>query len=106
MKKLAIAVLASAFLAGTAFAAPATHENASQEFGGYCATGLAMGKMVKTDCHISWTDSATHKTYCFSSEEMKKEWAKDTTKHIKQASDFYAKNQTTGAGSTTGTTHN
>lgn len=87
MKTLIKACCASVLLiSATAFAAPTTGE-----YGNHCAYGLTRGKVVDTDCKINWQDTATKKTYCFSSEEMKKEFAKDTAGNIKKADIEYAK---------------
>lgn len=86
MKKLIVASLVLG-LVNVAFAnTPAT----TGEFGNHCAMGLAMGKRVHTDCKINWKDTATNKTYCFSSEAMKAEWAKNTTENITKATQGYA----------------
>jgi len=86
MKKIFAAAIASLFVAGSAFAAPTTGE-----YGKHCAWGLTMGKQVATDCSINWTDSTSHKTYCFSSQEAKTSWAKDTTANTKKADTEFSK---------------
>lgn len=109
MKKLLLSVLAiSAF--GVAVAASAnpttttttTTTATAGEFGGNCTMGLALGKEVKTDCKITWTDDATHKTYCFSSDAMKNDFAKDAKGNLTKAEEHY-KNHT--AANTTTTEH-
>jgi hypothetical protein len=86
MKKIVAAAIASLLVAGSAFASPTTGE-----YGNHCAWGLTMGKQVATDCKINWTDSTSHKTYCFSSDEAKTNWAKDTTTNTKKADAEFSK---------------
>ena len=99
MKKIVIslAAVAMAFSVSSAFAADA----ATGEYGNHCAMGLTMGKEVKTDCKINWQDTATHKTYCFSSEEMKADWAKDTKANIAKADEAFKHTMAKGAATTT-----
>lgn len=95
MKKVFVALCASLLIAGTAFAAaPAT----TGEFGGHDAMGLAMGKQIQTDCKINWTDPKTSKEYCFSTEAMKKDWAKNTAMNTEKATKEYAKLSTEKTG--------
>lgn len=95
MRKLLLSVLAiSAFgVAAAASATPAstTTTQTINEFGGNCAMGLALGKEEKTDCKITWIDEANHKTYCFSSEEMKNDFAKDIKGNLEKAESTYKK---------------
>lgn len=103
MKKSIVLFAAATLLtAGSAFAAPTT---TTPEYDGKCAMGITTGKEVKADCSkFSWTDSKTHKTYCFSSEEMKNNWAKNTTDNIAKANEHFtklAKTHTDSHGSTT-----
>lgn len=93
MKKAIIAFVASALLAAPAFAAT---EAPKGEFANHCAYGLTMGKQVMTDCKINWVDKG--KTYCFSSEEAKTNFSKDTAANLKKAEEGYAK-------ATAGTAH-
>jgi hypothetical protein len=86
MKNIVAAAVASLLVAGSAFAAPTTGE-----YGNHCAWGLTMGKQVATDCKINWTDSTSHKTYCFSTDEAKGNWAKDTTANTKKADAEFSK---------------
>jgi YHS domain-containing protein len=79
--------VASLFVASTAFAATPT----TGEYGNHCAEGLVQGKQVATDCKINWKDSKSGKTYCFSSEEMKAEFSKNTEENIKKADAAYSK---------------
>ena len=89
MKKLLI--LGAFVLLASPMAFAETKAGTHGEFGNHCAMGLTMGKQVTTDCSINWTDSKTHKTYCFSSEAMKNEWAKNTEANEKKASEQFAK---------------
>lgn len=73
---LAIAFGASSVMAG--------------EFSDHCAWGLANGKKVKTDCSINMT-GPDGKTYCFSNEQVKWEFAADPVKYSKAATDTYKK---------------
>ena len=61
------------------------------EFGGLCVMGLAEGKVIKTDCDITWL-SDDNKTYCFRSEDAKSVFLKDTIRNIERAKEFYAVN--------------
>lgn len=63
----------------------------AHEFDGMCAGGLMLGKEVRTDCKINWTDTSTKKTYCFSSEEMRNSWTTDVANNRKQSELNYAK---------------
>ena len=94
MKRIVVAAIASLFVSGVAFASPTTGE-----YGNHCAWGLTMGKQVATDCKINWQDSTTHKTYCFSSEEAKSSFAKDTAGNTKKADAEYTKISAHGMGS-------
>ena len=86
MKKAIVAFVASALLAVPAFAATTETKG---EFGNHCAYGLTMGKQVMTDCKINWVDHG--KTYCFSSEEAKTNFSKDTAANLKKAEEGFAK---------------
>ncbi|MDQ7072268.1 MAG: hypothetical protein Q9N32_00185 [Gammaproteobacteria bacterium] len=61
------------------------------EFGGLCVMGLAEGKVIKTDCDITWL-SDDNKTYCFQSEDAKSVFIKDSTRNVERAKEFYAVN--------------
>lgn len=64
---------------------------AADEFSATCAYGLSeYGVEVKTDCKINWKDSASGKTYCFSKQEAKQEFLKDTQANIRKAEQKYA----------------
>ncbi len=60
------------------------------EFANHCAQGLAMGKMVETNCAINWVEPSSEEKYCFSSESMKAEWAKNPTENEKKARSAFA----------------
>ena len=47
------------------------------EFADNCAFGMSMGKAVKTDCSIA--EKIGGKNYCFSSEEAKATFMKDSS---------------------------
>ncbi len=93
MKKLIISVISFSvlFISGSAFAETAKPGAMTGEFGNHCAMGLTMGKQVTTDCTINWKDPANDKTYCFSSEDMKTQWAKNTTSNEAKATAEYSK---------------
>lgn len=92
MRKVISALAVTLLAAGTAFAADtATPGTVHGEFGNQCAYGLTMGKQVMTDCKINWQDPTTHKTYCFSSEEAKTNWAKDVKSNIAKADTTFGK---------------
>ncbi len=78
---LPLLMLVSAMLPGSAFAA-------DPQFGGYCAEGLTMNKLVKTDCSVNWT-SPDGKLYCFSSDSSKTMFLMDPTENIKKAQANY-----------------
>ncbi len=87
MKRIVAYSLWSVMLAIPAWAAEPIP--AKGEFGNHCAEGLATGQSISTDCTIQWTDSATKKVYCFSSEKAKQDFAKDTAGNVKKAAEFY-----------------
>lgn len=64
---IATALLASSSLAFAAMG----------EFADNCAFGMSMGKAVKTDCSIA--EKIGSKNYCFSSEEAKAAFMKDSS---------------------------
>jgi YHS domain-containing protein len=59
------------------------------EFGDLCATGLTMGKEVKTDCSIN--QKIDGKTYCFSGEEPKAMFMKDPKANLAKAQQNFDK---------------
>ncbi|NOQ94329.1 MAG: hypothetical protein GQ547_06810 [Methylophaga sp.] len=61
------------------------------EFGGLCVMGLAEGKVIKTDCDVTWLNDEK-KTYCFQSEDAKSVFIKDSVRNIERAKEFYAVN--------------
>jgi|1048.fasta_scaffold116542_2 hypothetical protein len=92
MKKVLLALVAMGF-SSVAFAENPPVSATSNEFNGHCALGMTMGKMVPTDCSINWVDSSTSKKYCFSTEQAKSNWAKDTKSNIEKADSEYLKSQ-------------
>jgi YHS domain-containing protein len=78
---LPISALFGMVLSGYALAA-------EPQFGGYCAEGLTMHKLVKTDCSINWT-SADGKLYCFSSPTSKAKFLLAPADNIKKAEANY-----------------
>ncbi len=87
MRKLISALAVTLLVASTAFAADTA---AKGEYANHCAWGLTMGKQVPTDCKINWKDTAG-KTYCFSTEQAKADWAKDTKGAVAKADTEFAK---------------
>ena len=63
----------------------------SAEFGGLCVMGLAEGKVIKTDCDITW-HSKDEKTYCFQSADAKARFVDDAVRNVERAKEFYAIN--------------
>jgi len=61
----------------------------SAEFGGLCVMGLAEGKVIKTDCDVTWL-SDDKKTYCFQSEDAKTTFISDSERNVERAKEFYA----------------
>lgn len=88
MKRISLLVGTAVLFAAPAFAA---EHGMKGEFGDHCAMGLVKGMQVTTDCSIHMMDNNTHKTYCFSSEEMKTEFEKDSAANIKKAEEEFAK---------------
>jgi YHS domain-containing protein len=62
---------------------------AKGEFGDLCATGLAMGKEVPTDCSINM--QVDGKTYCFSGDKPKQMFMDDQANMLKKAQETYQK---------------
>lgn len=88
MNKLsALALLGTLFFASSALAA-GTYD---KKFGGHCAYSLSKGEAIMTDCSVNWVDPSNNKTYCFSSEQAKNEWAKDVQGNMMKAKEGYAK---------------
>jgi hypothetical protein len=56
------------------------------EFNNSCVQGLALGKVVPTDCSISATIGG--KTYCFSSQRAKADSMKDSVGNLAKALKF------------------
>ena len=84
-KTLATTVTAAALslvLATAAFAAKG-------EFDDMCTQGLAMGKMIKTDCSINGEIGG--KMYCFGSADAKTEFMKDPKGNLAKAQAAYSK---------------
>jgi YHS domain-containing protein len=61
------------------------------EFNNMCAEGLALHKEIKTDCSIHGVYQG--KTYCFGSEQAKKDFMKDPAANLAKAEQFYSKHQ-------------
>ena len=59
------------------------------EFNNMCAEGLALHKEIKTDCSVNTAYKG--KTYCFGSEQAKKDFMKDPAANLAKAEQFYAK---------------
>jgi hypothetical protein len=59
------------------------------EFGGQCATALAEGRHVVTDCKTAWTDK-DGKLYCFSSDAARKSFLENPVENLQRARDFMA----------------
>lgn len=102
MKKTVISMLASGVMvfgvAAVASAADtattdATNSMTKGEFGNHDAWSLAKGdaKPAVTDCKVTWMDTTSNKTYCFSSEANKDAFAKDTKTNIAKANAAYEK---------------
>ena len=75
--------LAGAFTLGLAAAAFA----AKGEFNNMCSWGLANHKDVQTDCSVNATIKG--KAYCFSNEEAKANFMKDTEGNLVKAEAYY-----------------
>lgn len=62
---------------------------AKGEFENLCATGLAMGKEVPTDCSINMVVDG--KTYCFSDDKPKQMFMDDQARMTKKAEENFKK---------------
>lgn len=95
MKKALIVGLAVVFFSVSAYAISPT--KITGEYGNHCAMNMVKGQQVMTDCSVNWTDTTTHKTYCFGNEAAKQEWATNIKHFITAADASYtglmAKNQ-------------
>jgi hypothetical protein len=80
--KFSKTILAAALItiAGASFAA-------KSEFGDMCATGLAMGKEVATDCSINMMIG--DKMYCFSGDKPKQMFVDDQAKMLMKAEENF-----------------
>ena len=80
--KFSKTILAAALIviSGASFAA-------KSEFGDMCATGLAMGKEVPTDCSINMMIG--DKMYCFSGEKPKQMFMDDQAKMLMKAEENF-----------------
>jgi hypothetical protein len=80
--KFSKTILAAALItiAGASFAA-------KSEFGDMCATGLAMGKEVPTDCSINMMIG--DKIYCFSGDKPKQMFMDDQAKMLMKAEENF-----------------
>ncbi len=78
------------YLLGACLMAAATVGFAAKgEFGDLCATGLAMGKEVPTDCSINMVVDG--KTYCFSGDKPKQMFMDDQAKMTMKAEENFSK---------------
>ena len=89
-------LISCALALGIASSASAATPTEAQ-YGGHCALGLTMGKTVQTDCAISWTEPTSHKMYCFSTEQAKTDWAKNTQVNIAKADAEFTKHNALNA---------
>jgi YHS domain-containing protein len=79
--------IAGAFLLGSAVAAIA----ATGEFNNMCAEGLALHKVIKTDCSVNGQYDG--KTYCFGNEQAKTAFMKNPKANLAKAEQFFSKHQ-------------
>jgi YHS domain-containing protein len=61
------------------------------QFNNMCAEGLALHKEIKTDCTVNAVYEG--KTYCFGSEQAKKDFMKDPSANLAKAETYYKKHQ-------------
>jgi hypothetical protein len=80
-------VLAGAILLGLVSAATA----ATGEFENKCAEGLALGKVVPTDCLVN--AAIDGKTYCFGNETVEMIFMKDAAGNLAKAQAYYSGKQ-------------
>ena len=83
-KTIALAGAFSLALATGAFAV-------TGQFNNMCAEGLALHKEIKTDCAVNAVYEG--KTYCFGSEQAKKDFMKDPSANLAKAETYYKKHQ-------------
>ena len=86
-KRLALLCMTAIVLAVASLTARAV--DASPEFGGQCAEGLAEGQHVMTKCTTTWTDK-DGKTYCFSNDSAKKVFLESPVENLQRARSFAA----------------
>ena len=84
---IALLTAVSIACAGSVFASTPS----KGEFNNDCAWGLTLGKQVKTDCSINYTDKTSGKTYCFSALQAKQEFMKDPASNAKKAAKRFKK---------------
>jgi YHS domain-containing protein len=80
--------IAGAFALGLATAAVAAVKG---EFNDMCAEGLALHKQIHTDCSVN--AAYRGKTYCFGSEQAKKDFMKDPSANLAKAESYYQGHQ-------------
>jgi YHS domain-containing protein len=73
------------------FGRGATAYAVTGQFNDLCTEGLAMHKIVHTNCSVNGTYKG--KTYCFGSEAAKKQFFKNPSANLANAEAFYNKHQ-------------
>ncbi|MGH6826107.1 hypothetical protein [Methyloceanibacter sp.] len=83
-RSIVTAAIAGAFVLGLATAAVAA---AKGEFDNMCAEGLALHKKINTDCSVNADYKG--KSYCFGSEQARKDFMKEPSANLAKAESFY-----------------
>jgi hypothetical protein len=79
------ALVKGAILAGLLGLASMGFAAERPEFDSLCATGLAMGQKIKTDCSVNWTNPQDGKVYCFSNDAARSIFLQDATVNLRRA---------------------
>ena len=87
-KTFITSAIAGAFALGLATAAFAATKG---EFDNMCAEGLALHKVIKTDCAVN-TDYKG-KINCFGNEQAKTDFMKDPQANLKKSEAYYSKHR-------------
>ena len=83
-RSIVTSAIAGAFVLGLATTAVAAVKG---QFDDMCAEGLALHKQIHTNCSVNADYKG--KTYCFGSEQAKKDFMKDPSANLAKAETFY-----------------
>jgi YHS domain-containing protein len=90
-RSLVLSVTLSGALFTLAASAVPAAEPGVGEFAGECVMGLALGKVIKTDCSVSTVYGG--KTYCFGNETARELFLKKPEEFLLKAHVFYSSKQ-------------